>query len=408
MSRRTDGHKWVMCGAFCWLILALLGVIQSSADDDSSSEVLSERVSKAVEAQGFAKVERDLQQALNTEGTTPQVMESLAHLYLLNERPDQVVLLADRIPDEAEPLVIRLASVLARSGFREQADQLLVSFLSRGCGFSWKLTAFRATLFNQASRHQRVVELLEDVPKAHANEPERHYLLALAYQGLGEPELALDRIETALRLKLRPDFIHSQGLLLLSLGRPREADQVFWQGRQRFPRSAQLHFGHARVHSSMGDFYRAESLLKKAVELEPGHGKAYTFLARLFYLVGDWDSFRPTIQKAIELEPTYFLACYYYGQWVLMDGGESDQERALEFFKRSVQSNKNFAAGYIASGQILGGRGNWKGALEYYRLAARTGTQGHRVYFLMAQAYRALGQLEAAKKSLKKAGLAER
>jgi tetratricopeptide (TPR) repeat protein len=392
-------------GAWCWLAFALLATVQSWADDRLASQALSERVRTAVEDRGFEAVEGDMRQALKTEGPTPRLIESLAHLYLVGKRPDQVVLLANRIPDEAGPLALRLASALARSGFREQAHQLVESFQSRLDAFSWDLTHYRATLFNQSSRHRRVVELLKDVPESHANQPGRHYLLALAYQELGKPKVALDHIRTALRSELDPDYIFSQGMLLLSLGNPKEADRVFRQGRQRFPRSAQLHFGQARVYSSIGDFYRAESLFTKAVELEPGHGKAFTFLARLFYLVGDWDSFRPTVHKAIELEPNYFLACYYYGQWILMNGGESNQERALEFFERSVQSNRNFTAGYIASGQILGSQRNWKEALECYRLAAQTGHQGHRVYFLMAQAYRALGQPEAAKRSLKKAGL---
>ena len=405
MRRRTDGCNPAIGRALCWLTLAFSATALWSVDEGALNDDQREKIKKSVVAQGSEKVEEDLRQALKAGGPTRELVESLAYVYLIGKRPDRVVLLANRIPDDAEGLALRLASILARGGFRKQADQLLVLFLSRRCGFSWKLTSFRATLFNQAGRHDRVIALLKDTSREFANEPRRHYLMGLAYQGLGKPSTALDHIRTALSLEFHPDYVFTQGLLLLALDRPNQADHVFRQGRQRFPQSAQLNFGHARVLSSIGDFYSAKALLKRAVELEPGHGKAYTFLARLFYLVGDWDSFPPAIEKAIELEPTFYLACYYYGQMLLMDGGEGHQEHALEFFRRSVQSNRNFTAGHIASGQILGDQGNWKEALDYYRRAAETGSQGHRVYYLMAQAYRALGQLEEAERSLKKTGL---
>lgn len=405
MKRRTDGCKPAIGQALCWLTLALLGTALWAADERAFNDGLREKIKARVAAQGFESVEEELQLALEADGPGRETMESLAHVYLIGKRPDSVVLLANRIPDDAEGLALRLASIVARGGFPKQADQLLVLFLSRRRGFSWKLTAYRATLFNQAGRHDRAIALLEDTPRAFANEPRRHYLMGIAYQGLGKPTTALDHIRTALEMESHPDYIFTQGLLLLSLDRPGQADRVFRQGRQRFPQSAQLCFGHARVHSAVGDFYGAESLLKRAVELEPGHGKAHTFLARMFYLVGDWDSFPPAIRKAIELEPGYYLACYYYGQLLLMDGGDGHREKALEFFRRSVRSNRNFTAGYVASGQIMADRGSWKEALDYYRQAAETGSQGHRVYYLMAQAYRALGQLEEAERSLKKTGL---
>ena len=405
MKRRTDGCNTVMGQALCWLTSAFLTTALWSADEGVLNNDLREKIEKRVAAQGFEKLEEKLQRALKADGPSREAMESLAHLHLIVKRPDRVVLLANRIPDDAEGVALRLASILARGGFPKQADQLLGLFLSRRSGFSWKLTSYRATLFNQAGRHDRAIALLKDTPRAFANEPGRHYLMGLAYQGLGELAVALDHIRMALELESHPDYVFAQGLLLLALDRPGQADHAFRQGRQRFPQSAQLHFGHARVYSAVGDFYEAKALLKRAVELEPGHGKAYTFLARLFYLVGDWDSFPPAIEKAIELEPSYYLACYYYGQLLLMEGGDGHQEKALEFFECSVRSNRNFTAGYIASGQIMADQGDWKEALDYYRRAAETGSQGHRVYYLMAQAYRALGQLDQAEQSLKKAGL---
>ena len=405
MKRRTDGCNLAIGQALCCLTSAFLATALWSADKGALDDDLGEKIKKRVAAQGFEIVEEELQLALKADGPGREIVESLAHFHLIDKRPDRVVLLANRIPDDAEGLALRLASILARGGYRKQADQLLVLFLSRRRGFSWKLTSYRATLFNQAGRHDRAIALLEDTPRAFANEPRRHYLMGIAYQGLGKPTTALDHLRTALGLESHPDYIFTQGLLLLSLDSPNQADNVFRQGRQQFPQSAQLHFGHARVYSAVGDFYKAKALLKRAVELEPGHGKAHTFLARMFYLVGDWDSFPPAIEKAIELEPNYYLACYYYGQLLLMDGGDAHQEKALEFFRRSVRSNRNFTAGYIASGQIMADQGSWKEALDYYRQAADTGSQGHRVYYLMAQAYRALGQLEEAERSLKKTGL---
>ncbi|MBM3801287.1 MAG: tetratricopeptide repeat protein [Acidimicrobiia bacterium] len=142
--------------------------------------------------------------------------------------------------------------------------------------------------------------------------------------------------------------------------------------------------------------------------IDPNYGEAYAHLARLFYLVGNWESFRPTIHRAIELQPDNFLACYYYGQLILLEGGDKAQERALEYFEKSVRFDRSFAAGYIAIGQVWAGQGRWTEALASYRQAAQKEPRNSRVHYLMAQAYRSLGQVEEAKRSLEKAGLASR
>jgi len=407
MTLRVAVDSFISRAAVCSLVSAL-AFGQSQAIPESTPNAKLERLRVQVQRQGFEKTEQELQRSLQKHGAVSSVIESLALLYVDWKKPDRVVLLANQISPQEEDVALGAARVLTGGGYLEHANQFLQSFLPRSNVFSWKLTDLRATVLIELGRHDEVIKILTAVPEGSEKEPARYYRLALANQGLGRWNEALSHIRKALQIQPDPVYIYTEGLLLLTMDKLPEAQRVFAEGRKRFPNSPQLCLGHARLYSKVGDFYRVESSLRKAIELDPNYGEAYAHLGRLFYLVGDWESFRPTIQRAIELQPHNFLACYYYGQLILLDGGEQAQERALELFKKSVQFEKTFAAGYIASGQILANQGNGKEALEFYQQAAQKDPRNNRVYYLMAQAYRSLGQLDEAKRSLERAGLSKR
>ncbi len=407
MTPRVAVDNFISRAAVCSLVSAL-AFGQSQAIRESTPDAKLERLRAQVQRQGFEKTEQELVRSLQKQGADVSVIESLALLYVDWKKPDQVVLLANQISPQEEDAALGAARLLAGGGYLEHANQFLQSLLQRSTVFSWKLTGLRATVLIELGRHEEVIKILTAVPEAFEQEPVRYYRLALANQGLGRWDEALAHIRKALQIQPDPVYSYTEGLLLLTMDKLPEAERVFVEGRKRFPNSPELCLGHARVYSKVGDFYKVETSLRKAIELNPNYGEAYAHLGRLFYLVGDWESFRPTIQRAIELQPQNFLACYYYGQLILLDGGEQAQERALGFFKKSVQFEKTFAAGYIASGQILASQGNWKEALQSYQQAAQKDPRNNRVYYLMAQAYRSLGQLDEAKRSLERAGLTTR
>jgi tetratricopeptide (TPR) repeat protein len=404
MIARTGAPRFIFQTAACALLL-LFALGQGQGICDSKPGVELERLRTLVRTQGFEETEQELLRSLSNADTA---IESLALLYVEWQKPEKAVLLASQIPPREERIAARAARILADGGYLDHANQFLLSFLDRSRVVSWKLTEVRAELLIESGRYEEAIRILTTASNTPDQEPVRRYRLALANQGLRRWDAALSHIQKALSLRADPLYSYTEGLLLLSMDKLQEAEQVFAEGRRRFPNSPQLCLGYARLFSKVGDFYKAEGALKKAIELDPGHGEAHAHLARLFYLVGNWESFRPTIQRAIELQPRNFLACYYYGQLILLDGGDKAQERAVEYFEKSVRFDSSFAAGYIAIGQVWASQGKWKEALQSYQQAVQKDPRNNRVLYLMAQAYRSLGQTGEAKKCLERAGLAPR
>ena len=403
MRRRVIQRGFLFLVLCC--LICQLAPLQSLRAAESSRDERLARLKRVVERQGFERTEQEILRALEGDETNSELIESLVLLYVKWKRPDRVMWLSNWIPSQKQAWALQFTTLLARSHSQQLADEFLENFLKRTKPFSWKLTFLRATLLFNLKRHQEVIQLLTSAPESHGRKPNRHYLLAMAYQGLREWKEALFHIRQARTLRPEPTFFFTEASFLILSGDKAEAARVFQEGERHFPSSPQLLAGYAKLLSDSGDYHQAAALFKKAIQLDENYAEAYVYLARLFYLVGDWDSFRPTIKKALELQPTHFLACYYYGQLILLDRGKRAEEKALEFFKKSVESEKKFAAGHIAIGRMLGRQGLWREALESYQRAANLDPRNLRVYYLMAQAYRALGQPGEAKKSLAKAGL---
>jgi len=253
--------------AAAWALMPAFALGQPERIHDAKLQTELGRLRALVQTQGFEKTEQELWQSLRKKTADFSAIESLGLLYVESKKPEQVASMIPQIPLREEDRVARVARILANGGYLEQANQFLLAFVRRSQAESWKLTDVRAALLIESGRHEEAIQILTAASSTPEQEAMRSYRLALANQGLQRWVEALSHIRQARVLRPDPLFSYTEGLLLLAMDRLPEAEQVLSEGRKRFPSSAQLCLGQARLSSRVGDFYKAEGALKKAIEL---------------------------------------------------------------------------------------------------------------------------------------------
>lgn len=122
------------------------------------------------------------------------------------------------------------------------------------------------------------------------------------------------------------------------------------------PDIAPAHRVEGYLDYAAGQYERAAGEFERAVELEPGNGTAYIWLAKAHEDNGELDQAQTAFQKAVQVEPNYFrtyqnLGAFYYKR--------SNYGEAIKYLRKAVQlapdePDPHFAlgAGYANSGEF--------------------------------------------------------
>ncbi|MCW5747608.1 MAG: adenylate/guanylate cyclase domain-containing protein [Alphaproteobacteria bacterium] len=192
--------------------------------------------------------------------------------------------------------------------------------------------------------------------------------------------------------------------------RPGERERIFERGTANFEaydlflRGRELALLHSRVEGRMG-----QELLGRAIELDPGFGKAYAFLgfAHCHEFINSWVSdpataireARACAEKAVALAPQD-SECHWALGVVLMWQGE--HERAIEEARTCLTLEPNSALGHISLGLILTYAGSPREALEPLEAALRLDPHYPDLYlYFLAQAQFGVGNFAAAESLLR-------
>lgn len=115
-------------------------------------------------------------------------------------------------------------------------------------------------------------------------------------------------------------------------------------------------------------FDEAESLYKKATELDPGLAIAYTNLGNIRFRRGDEAGAEELYRKALEIDDRQPEAHYNLG-YVMLERGFAS--RAVGYFESAIKADPHFAdahfnlaMAYEALGEKARARGHWKKYLE--------------------------------------------
>ena len=114
------------------------------------------------------------------------------------------------------------------------------------------------------------------------------------------------------------------------------------------------------------NYLRAESLVKKAISLEPSNYDYYMDLGNYLRSQGKFDAAAATWQKAASLDPTYFLAYAYLAG--IYD--ERDMfDKALENYHMVIKTNPKYFYAYEETAILEYHAGNYQNAISYFNKA---------------------------------------
>jgi type IV pilus assembly protein PilF len=196
-------------------------------------------------------------------------------------------------------------------------------------------------------RQGRVEGALEKLKKALAavpDYPEGHSSIALVYEQLGETDKAAEHYERAIELKPKDGSIQNNyAVFLCKQGKFEAAEPHFLSAIKsrgyRTPERALENLGMCAMES--GDIEKAETYLRKALQMEPRLPGALLQMARVSYEKGQYLSGRAYLQRYQEVA-TLGPDGLWLGMQVEEALGDEDMARdyALRLRKNYPDSNE--------------------------------------------------------------------
>ncbi|HUE71474.1 MAG TPA: tetratricopeptide repeat protein, partial [Pirellulaceae bacterium] len=154
------------------------------------------------------------------------------------------------------------------------------------------------------------------------------------------------------------------GTWLRSEGQLPEAALAFAGAVKLRPSDPDGHIGLAMTHAELQDLDRAESILRKAISLDPDYAMTYGNLADVMYRRERFDDAAALFQRALALDEKNILIRYNYGNLLLKqrkwDEAQRQYERVLERSPDFVAVRENLAI-------LHWERGQWTAAAEQFR-----------------------------------------
>jgi predicted Zn-dependent protease len=164
----------------------------------------------------------------------------------------------------------------------------------------------------------------------------------------------------------------------------------------RLPPSAELHELKGHIYNNQKKYSEAGSEWRKALELSPTNLQIRKQLAISLKLGEDYSAALPLFQKLLDQQPDSAEFNYFAGD-TLLDLQQPKEalpllKRAVARDPKSVAAQKSLARCELAAGQAAN-------AIPHLKLVLARDEDGT-LHYQLAQAYRAIGQIELSKKML--------
>jgi predicted Zn-dependent protease len=165
----------------------------------------------------------------------------------------------------------------------------------------------------------------------------------------------------------------------------------------RLPPSAELHELKGHIYNNQKKYSEAGSEWRKALELSPTNLQIRKELAISLKLGEDYSAALPLFQKLLDQQPDSAEFNYFAGD-TLLDLQQPKEalpllKRAVARDPKSVAAQKSLARCELAAGQAAN-------AIPHLKLVLARDEDGT-LHYQLAQAYRAIGQIELSKKMLR-------
>ncbi|HUI43331.1 MAG TPA: tetratricopeptide repeat protein [Terriglobia bacterium] len=199
--------------------------------------------------------------------------------------------------------------------------------------------------------------------------------------------------------------VFARGNALLVQGDDRQAELVFQQGLQRYPRSVKMLLALSVAYYSGGRADDAIESLCQAVDLNPRGRAAYFFLAEIY-------SASPTrtgpvlqrLQSFAAGEPHNAAAQYYYALCLWRSGtgsqGSGGVERVVTLLQSAVALDPSLVDARFQLGVVLSEAGRDAPAMTEFQKVVAMRPDWAEAHYRLAQLYRRTGQTGKAEREL--------
>lgn len=197
-----------------------------------------------------------------------------------------------------------------------------------------------------------------------------------------------------------PEHVFEEARQAYVAGRYEEAEFHYEKIRQKFPNSARALVGTARCARATGSLAVAESVLKRAVELNPMYVHGYHELGVLYLQLNRVEEALESFGKAIDISPSNPIRYESIAE-ILME-----KQRWIDaevYLMRAVKLELAFPNLYALLGKSLFAQKKSEKAIEYFRKALKSQPENTSFLNSLGISLKAIGKYEEAVENYNKA-----
>ncbi|MCX5674681.1 MAG: tetratricopeptide repeat protein [Planctomycetota bacterium] len=238
-------------------------------------------------------------------------------------------------------------------------------------------------------RWSDAVRIITGLRSGEPDNPFVWFTLGYLHAELGNHELAVAALKTAIRLK--PDYAdayNNLGVAYGKMGRSAEEVEAYKTAIRLKPDDAQAYYNLGMTYGKMGRYAEAVEAYKTAIRLQPDHAEAYNNLGVAYGLLDLDAEAVQACKTAIRLKPDYAKAYYSLG---VVYAKMRRYAEAVEALKTAIRLKPDFAMAYIGLGVAYGKMGRPAEEVEAWKTAIRLKPDDAKAYYNLGVAYGKMG-----------------
>jgi tetratricopeptide (TPR) repeat protein len=189
---------------------------------------------------------------------------------------------------------------------------------------------------------------------------------------------------------------------MVANGQPGPAVQELEEAHGLMPDDLELSFALASGYLRLKKVDDAEALLNTIARARP-QASTYVLIGRTYRDFGDYERARSTLRRALQLDPRARRAHYYLGTIAIMDEGYARADEAIAEFRAELAIAPSDPVTHLRLGVVLESSKRHAEALPSLEVAAADPRAGREAFEYLGRCQLALGRNEEAVKNLTRA-----